>query len=336
MRKILYLLIAAALLSAAPLPAQPGVPRGDRRVKVMVDNDFGGDPDGLFALAHQVLCESVNLRGIIGSTLGGPRAFGAQQGQDQGVISAKAAEDLLEAMDLAGKFKVAPGSSGIMTDPNVPLQAEGIQLIIDEARACTPERPLFVCVGGALTDIASALLLAPDIAPNMIVVWIGGQEYPFGHPKPWGGIDEREYNLRLDVPSVRTVFNQSDVRIWQVPRDAYRQCLYSFSSVDAHVRPLGKMGESLAESLGRWRRMNPGEVYVMGDSPLVLLSSLQSFFEPDTASSDFVETAAPYITEDGLYDFTKPGRTIRVYTRIDTALMFKDFEDKLRIHAANR
>ena len=46
MRKILYLLIAAALLSAAPLPAQPGVPRGDRRVKVMVDNDFGGDPDG--------------------------------------------------------------------------------------------------------------------------------------------------------------------------------------------------------------------------------------------------------------------------------------------------
>ena len=218
MRKTLYLLIAAALLSAAPLPAQPGVPRGDRRVKVMVDNDFGGDPDGLFALAHQVLCESVNLRGIIGSTLGGPRAFGAQQGQDQGVISAKAAEDLLEAMDLAGKFKVAPGSSGIMTDPNVPLQAEGIQLIIDEARACTPERPLFVCVGGALTDIASALLLAPDIAPNMIVVWIGGQKYPFGHPKPWGGIDVREYNLRLDVPSVRTVFNQSDVRIWQVPR----------------------------------------------------------------------------------------------------------------------
>ena len=96
------------------------------------------------------------------------------------------------------------------------------------------------------------------------------------------------------------------------------------------------MGESLAESLGRWRRMNPGEVYVMGDSPLVLLSSLQSFFQPDTASSDFVETAAPYITEDGMYDFTKPGRTIRVYTRIDTALMFKDFEDKLRIHAANR
>lgn len=334
MKKTLILMAVMALFSAAQLPAQPGAPRGDRRMKVIVDNDLGGDPDGLFALAHQVLCDGVNLRGIVGSTLGGPRAFGAQHGQDQGVISAKAAEDLLEAMGLAGKFKVAPGASGIMTDPNVPLQAEGIQLIIDEARACTPERPLFVCVGGALTDIASALLLAPEIAPNMIVVWIGGQEYPFGHPKPWGGIDEREWNLQLDIPSVRTVFNQSDVRIWQIPRDAYRQCLYSFSSVDVHVRPAGKAGESLSESLGRWRRMNPGEVYVMGDSPLVLLSSLQSFFQPDTSSSDFVETAAPYITEEGLYDFTKPGRTIRVYTRIDTALMFKDFEDKLKAHAA--
>ena len=336
MKKTAYLLLTAmAVWMTLPMDAQPRGPQGDRRMKVIVDNDLGGDPDGLFALAHQVLCEGVNLRGIVGSTLGGPRAFGPQRDQDQGAISAKAAEDLLEAMGLSGKFKVAAGASGIMTDPNVPLQADGIHLIIDEARACTPESPLFVCAGGALTDLASALLLAPDIAPKMIVVWIGGQEYHFGHPKPWGGIDEREWNLQLDIPSVRTVFNQSDVRIWQIPRDAYRQCLYSFSSVDVHVKPLGKMGESLAESLGRWRRMNPGEVYVMGDSPLVLLSSLQSFFQPDTASSDFVETAAPYITEDGLYDFSKPGRTIRVYTRIDTALMFKDFEDKLAAHARN-
>ena len=71
MKKILILVAAMALLSAAPLPAQPGAPRGDRRMKVIVDNDLGGDPDGLFALAHQVLCEGVNLQGIVGSTLGG-------------------------------------------------------------------------------------------------------------------------------------------------------------------------------------------------------------------------------------------------------------------------
>ena len=85
------------------------------------------------------------------------------------------------------------------------------------------------------------------------------------------------------------------------------------------------------DSLATWRRFAQREVYVLGDSPLVLLSSLQTFFEPDTASSDFTETAAPAITENGKYDFAKPGRIIRVYTRLDTALMFKDMEDKIAL-----
>lgn len=329
MRKFFVILITACL-SFLTVAAQPGRPQGDRRTKVLVVNDLGGDPDGLFALAHQVLCESINLRGIVGSTLGGGNAARAQAG-NQEHPSVVATNNLLSAMGLQGKFKVVPGALSVMTDRSVPLDSEGARLIIEEARACTPAQPLFVCVGGSLTDVASALLLAPEIAPNMIVVWIGGQEYPFGHPDPWGGISEREWNLQLDIPSVQVVFNDSDVRLWQIPRDVYRQCLYSFSSLDAHILPMGKGGKSLAESFSRYRQRSQKEVYVMGDSPLVLVSSLQSYFQPDTSSSDFVQTAAPYITDEGLYDFSREGRQIRVYTKVDTALMFKDMEDKLLV-----
>ena len=189
-------------------------------------------------------------------------------------------------------------------------------------------------MGGPLTDAASALLLAPDIASNIILVWIGGQEYPFGHPQPWTGISEVEYNLNLSIPSARYIFNDSAVRLWQIPRDAYRQCLYSFASWDRHIAPLGALGKYLDDALSRWRNFGIGqEVYALGDSPLVLLSSMQSFFERDTASCDFVETAAPHISESGSYDFSRPGRIVRVYTRIDTALMFKDMEDRLALHA---
>ena len=116
-------------------------------------------------------------------------------------------------------------------------------------------------------------------------------------------------------------------------RDAYRSCLYSFASAERFIRPAGALGEWLMENLATWRRFNQREVYCLGDSPLVLLSSLQTFFEPDTASSDFTETAAPYVTEDGKYDLTRKGRVVRVYTRLDTALMFKDMEDKIAIFA---
>ena len=319
----LFLLLA----SVALIQAQPG--GGDRRAKVVVDNDLCGDPDGLFALAQQVLCSNVNLRGIVGAHLGGgngPMARG-----DQAAASVQRAREMLSIMGLEGVFKAVPGASGRMPAPDSPVESEGASLIIEEARQCSPEQPLYVCMGGPLTDVASALLLAPDIAPNLIVIWIGGQEYPFGHQQPWGGISEVEYNLNLDIAAGRYLFNDSPVRLWQVPRDAYRSCLYSFASAERFIRPAGALGAWLMDSLATWRRFAQREVYVLGDSPLVLLSSLQTFFEPDTASSDFTETAAPFITEEGKYDFSKPGRTIRVYTRLDTALMFKDMEDKIAL-----
>lgn len=329
MRKLTITLLAL-VLGTAFLAGQPR-PREDRRVKVIVDNDFCGDPDGLFALAHHVLCEGVDVRGIIGAHVGGGE--GPMGRGDQAAASVRKAGDLLDVMGLGGKYPVVPGASHQMDAPDDPRDSEGARLIVSEALQCTPERPLFVCMGGPLTDVASALLLAPGIAPNLVVVWIGGQEYLFGHPKPWGGISEVEYNLNLDISAARFLFNDSDVRLWQVPRDAYRQCLYGFVSMDRCIRPLGETGRFLVESMGMWRNFAQGSVYCLGDSPLVLLTGLQAFFEPDTSSSDFQEVPAPAVTENGRYDLTRGGRPVRVYTRLDTGLLFKDLEDRLYIHS---
>ena len=242
MKRLFFILCALLAATCLAASAQPGGLRGDRRPKVIVDNDLCGDPDGLFALAHQVLCVSTNLRGIVGAHLGAMHG-GMVQGSSQSEASVQKANELLDVMGLGGRFKVVPGASGPMMDPKVPADSEGARLIIEEARQCTPDRPLYVLMGGPLTDVASALLLAPDIAPNMIVLWIGGQEYDFGHQQPWGGISEVEYNLNLSIPSARYLFNDSDVRIWQIPRDAYRSCLYSFSSLERWIQPLGRSSE---------------------------------------------------------------------------------------------
>lgn len=39
------------------------------KVKVIIDNDFCGDPDGLFQLTHQLLCKSCDIRAIVGGHL---------------------------------------------------------------------------------------------------------------------------------------------------------------------------------------------------------------------------------------------------------------------------
>ena len=35
------------------------------RMRIIIDNDFGGDPDGLFQLVHQVLSPSVEIDDIV-------------------------------------------------------------------------------------------------------------------------------------------------------------------------------------------------------------------------------------------------------------------------------
>ena len=38
----------------------------DQRIRVIIDNDFSGDPDGLVQLAHHLLSPSVDIRAVTG------------------------------------------------------------------------------------------------------------------------------------------------------------------------------------------------------------------------------------------------------------------------------
>jgi hypothetical protein len=120
-----------------------------------------------------------------------------------------------------------------------------------------------------------------------------------------------------------------------VPR--CRQALVGPAELAAYMRPAGKLGEYLYASfenvieLVRGFGLNMGETYVLGDSPLVLLSTLRSNFHPDTSSSRFVVRPAPRITDDGTCAERSDGRPIRVYTELDVRLMVHDLYAKLAV-----
>lgn len=307
-----------------------------KKVKVLIDNDFCGDPDGLFELVQHALSPTTEIVGIIGGHLSENAGFTSRT--DQATESVEKANALLDALGMSGKYTVVAGAQTGMTSADDPIDSEGAQLIISEAKKCTPEKPLYVCCGAALTNIASALLLDPSISANIVVVWIGGQEYSFGSVPP-PGYSAVEYNLNLSIPAGQVVFNKSDVRIWQVPRDAYRQCLYSTAEMHANIAPYGEIGKLLSDAIDNVINVCEGfgipmgEVYILGDSPLVLLTSLQSGFEADPCSSKWTPTACPIIDDNGAYQPNPTGRIIRVYTQIDCRLMFSDLEARLKLAA---
>jgi inosine-uridine nucleoside N-ribohydrolase len=223
-----------------------------------------------------------------------------------------------------------------MQNDSTPAKSEAVNFIIKEALRTDTQLPLYVLCGASLTEIASAVLTNPQIANKITLIWIGGPEYTdLAFPPP--NYTVIEYNLNIDIAAVRAIFNRSDIAIWQVPRNAYRQAIISYTQLLLKVRSQGKTGKYLCEQIERVMsitqkfNLNLGEVYILGDSPLVLLTALQSSFEADPSSSDYVIKMSPRISEHGTYEFNNKGRNIRVYTRLDINLMFEDFFAKLEL-----
>ena len=304
------------------------------RLRVIVDNDFSGDPDGLFQLAHLLLSPSVEIRGIIGSHLRVGDGF--DNSKTQADNAAQKARELLQIMAIKNNIPIMAGSNTAMGNDSTPVKSEAVDFIIKEAMRADTKQPLYVLCGAGLTEIASALLIHPQIANKLTLVWIGGPEYTdLALPPP--NYSSPEYNLNIDIAAGRAVFNRSAVPIWQVPRNAYRQALLPYSQLLTKIKSQGKLGNYLSSVLerlmGRLQQfgLNIGETYILGDSPLVLLTALQSSFEADPSSSEYAIKQAPKIDSQGDYAFNREGRNIRVYTRLDINLMFADFFAKLEL-----
>jgi purine nucleosidase len=303
------------------------------RYRIIIDNDFEGDPDGLFELVHHLLSPSVEIKGIIGSHLrnGDPLDNSNQTATD----AVSKINEVLSVMKLQGVYPVYQGSNEALANMETPQNSDAANAIIKEAMS-DDKRPLFLVCGAGLTDIASAYLKHPEIAKRLTLIWIGGPEYSsLATPPP--GYSSLEYNLNIDINAVKVIFNKSDITLWQVPRNVYRQALISYAELITKVKTQGAIGKYLAGIIENIMKVtnslniNIGETYILGDSPLVLLTALQSSFEADPSSSNYVLMRSPLVNDSGLYETNYQGRNIRVYNHIDTRLLFEDFFAKLAL-----
>ena len=77
--------------------------------------------------------------------------------------------------------------------------APAVDDLIARARSATPDNPLYVIAIAAISNIASALLKAPDIIDRIVVVWLGGHALEWPH--------QREFNLMQDVGGAQVLFD---------------------------------------------------------------------------------------------------------------------------------
>lgn len=102
--------------------------------------------------------------------------------------------------------QIYQGSTRDLKDSNQPEMSAAVQDLINRAR--TAEQTLHVLAIAAPTNIANALLLAPDIVTKIHVIWLGGNSYAWK--------DNHEFNLMQDIAASRVLFD-SGVALTQIP-----------------------------------------------------------------------------------------------------------------------
>jgi len=229
-------------------------------------------------------------------------------------------ELLLGLLGRSGSVRIADGAAAALPSPDIPADSDGARLIIEEARRADAS-PLFISFLGPLTDMASALLQAPDIAAtDTTVIWIGGP--PYGD-REWRGTWP-EFNLRNDIAAANVVFS-SGIRIWQVPANIYRLVSVGYAELRRRVEPHGELGAYLAQAVVDFNTAHhpvPVESRSLGDSPAIAL-----MIDPWCA----VFRAQPPVrfTDTGHCVPADAGSTVSVVEEIDVRFLLEDMFAKL-------
>ncbi|MDR0494584.1 MAG: nucleoside hydrolase [Treponema sp.] len=176
-------------------------------VDVIIDTDTYNEVDDQYALAFLIKSkEKLNLAGIYAAPFFNTRSSGPGDGMEKSYNEIINILTLMERDDL--KPLVKKGSAQYLPSEKEPAISEAAKDLAEKAMRYSPEKPLYVVSIGAITNIASAILLKPEIVDRLVIVWLGG------HAREWP--DTAEFNMYQDVAAARVIFN-SGAAIVQLP-----------------------------------------------------------------------------------------------------------------------
>lgn len=261
--------------------------------RLILDTDTYNEVDDQFALAWALLCDQskVELLSVNAAPFHNNRSNGPEDGME------KSYSEILNIMKLTGQNRpVYKGSREYTKSVSVPVESEAADNIIRTARES--EDILYVAAIGAITNVASAIVKAPDIIDKIAIIWLGGTAHNWPHTK--------EFNLIQDIFAAKVIFD-SGVYLLQLPCagvvDHLATTIPELKYYLGGKNPLCDYLVNIVDGYGGgmcWSK-------VIWD-----ISAIAALICPN--SEDIVIKPAPIVTLDGTYSFDD-GRHDMLYCR---------------------
>jgi len=270
--------------------------------------------DDQFAVVYSLLSENLEVEAFYAAPFHNSRSTGPGDGM------LKSYDEILRLLERMGTDDrtVLRGSDRYLGSEESPVRSEAADDLI--ARALAPrDGPLYVLAIGAITNVASALLLEPELVRRIVVVWLGG------HPSYWP--HTREFNLGQDVPAARVVFD-SGVPLVQIPcKNVSEHLRTTLPEMFHYVKGRGAIGDYLYRIYEDYFRDHYARSKVIWD-----ISSVAYLNNPAWIPTEL--RPSPVLLDDVTWGPEDASRhPIRVATDVDRDRVFGDLFRKLAQHA---
>jgi inosine-uridine nucleoside N-ribohydrolase len=174
------------------------------------------------------------------------------------------------------------GSASYLPPDGGHVESPACDELIRLAMAVPQGRRLYVAAIAALTNVASALLKAPQIKDRIAVYWLGGNARDFA--------DQNEFNLRQDRRAAQVVFDSGAPVVWFPCRGVSSHLSLSLWEAIHWMQGKNQLADALVQLMRQNCTTGMGQSRILWD-----MAPIAALCNPQCIRS--VPVPAPLITE---------------------------------------
>lgn len=287
------------------------------KVHMVLDTDTYNEIDDQFAVVQSLLSpERLAVEAIYAAPFLNKRSASAGDGMEK---SYEEIQRLLSRLVVKAEGFALRGSTSFLPAPGQAVDSPAARDLIHRAMARSPvDAPLYVVAIGAITNVASAILMEPRIIERVVVVWLGGQ------PLHWR--TAREFNLAQDLPASQLLFD-CGVPLVHIPCETVAShLLTTVPEIERWVQGQGPIGDYLAGIFKAHHEDHFAWGKVLWD-----LSAPGWLINNRWVPTDLVPS--PILTDQVTWSLDRSRHVIRIATSVDRNGVFRDLFTSLRRRA---
>ncbi len=299
-------------ISQSELVSKLDPPKG--KVRMVLDTDTYNEIDDQFAVVYSMLSKKLEVEAIYAAPFYNERVASPSDGM---LKSYAEILNVLKKINVATDNFVYKGSTEYFAQRTEPEKSAAVADLIKRALAPS-DRPLYVVAIGAITNIASAIMIEPKIIERIVVVWLGGNALHW----PAAG----EFNLRQDISAAKIVFD-CGVPLIHVPcRGVTTHLRTTVPEMEKYVKPHGEIGEYLFQIFANYHENKNAcgwSKEIWDIAPVAFL------INADWLPSHLIH--APVLTGEATWSVDNSRHFIRYIYMINRDPIFRDLFSKLEL-----